>query len=319
MGKNIRRQILQVAVLFLLLFGALAANIIYLMTFAADGLASNALNPRNSAADSDTIRGTILDANGRVLAQSSEDGTRSWPLGEMMAHVVGYHGERSGSVGVESYANKELIGMTDGMYRLGPAGQLLAADVGNTVTLSLDSEVQQAAWEGLEGRKGAVVVMDVDTGAVLALVSSPSFDPERVEEDWDNLLEDAAEYPSILLCRYKAGKWTTLGDTENEYLQRAGLNHDFVKDFDKSYYAVVLNGVLLKESSSPFSFTLHDHKIVLGEDEITIDGASVGKAGEMDLVFASDSFDWVNPIPVDYQSRWFWKNGCEGFRCTASE
>ncbi len=134
-----------------------------------------------------------------------------------------------------------------------------------------------------------------------------------------HLLEDAAEYPSILLCRYKAGKWTTLGDTENEYLQRAGLNHDFVKDFDKSYYAVVLNGVLLKESSSPFSFTLHGHKIVLGEDEITIDGASVGKAGEMDLVFASDSFDWVNPIPVDYQSRWFWKNGCEGFRCTASE
>ncbi len=268
MGKNIRRQILQVAVLFLLLFGALAANIIYLMTFAADGLASNALNPRNSAADSDTIRGTILDANGRVLAQSSEDGTRSWPLGEMMAHVVGYHGERSGSVGVESYANKELIGMTDGMYRLGPAGQLLAADVGNTVTLSLDSEVQQAAWEGLEGRKGAVVVMDVDTGAVLALVSSPSFDPERVEEDWDNLLEDAA---APLLNRALSGLYPP-GSTIKPMILDIALRQNAAHDgeaFDCTGVLDVGGGYTIQESHNEVHGTVSLREALIKSCNIT--------------------------------------------------
>ena len=247
MGKHIRRQILQVAVILLLLFGALAANIIYLMTFAADGLASNALNPRNSSAGVNTLRGTILDADGRVLAQSSEDGVRRWPLGEMVAHVVGYHGERSGSVGIENYANKELLGMTDGMYRLGPAGQLLAADVGNTVKLTLDADVQQAAWEGLDGRKGAVVVMDVDTGAVLALVSCPSFDPERVEEDWDDLLVDEA---APLLNRALSGLYppgSTIKPMILDIALRQGAAHDG-EVFDCTGVLDVGGGYTIQES-----------------------------------------------------------------------
>jgi len=48
---------------------------------------------------------------------------------------------------------------------------------GHNVVLTIDQDIQQAAWEAMEGRPGAVVAIDVRDGAVLALVSSPSFDP----------------------------------------------------------------------------------------------------------------------------------------------
>ncbi len=255
MGNRIRRQILQSAVFLLILFGALAINIIYLMTFVADGLASNSLNPRNSFAGDNVLRGSIIDADGRILAESSEDGIRTWPLGKMMAHVVGYYGEKSGAMGIESYSNRELLGMTEGMYRLGPAGQILAADVGNTVKLSIDADVQQAAWEGLAGRRGAVVVMDVETGAVIALVSSPSFDPESVEDEWDSLLEDE-EAP--LLNRAISGLYppgSTIKPMIMDIALRDGVTHDG-ENFECTGILDVGGGFTIQESHNEIHGTV---------------------------------------------------------------
>ena len=188
---KIKRQILQAASFLLVLTGLLTAYIIYLSTWEADSLANNSLNMRGAAARADIRRGAILDAKGRVLAQNRADGSRSYPMGESMAAVTGYNGEKIGSAGVEGHANRELLGLSDDLSHLGPASQLFQSEQGNDVKLTIESDAQQAAYDGLDGRKGAVVVLDAETGAVLAMVSSPSYDPNDIEANWQALSKQA--------------------------------------------------------------------------------------------------------------------------------
>ena len=181
---KLKRQVLKAASFLLLIMGCLTVYLIYLSTWEADSLATNPLNMRGAAARADIRRGSILDAQGRVLAQNRPNGTRSYPMGAAMAAVTGYNGETIGSAGIEGHANRELLGLTEDMSRLGPAAQLFQSDQGNNVKTTIEADAQQAAYDGLAGRKGAVVVLDAGTGAVLAMVSSPSYDPNNIEANW---------------------------------------------------------------------------------------------------------------------------------------
>lgn len=82
-------------ILLLMLVGLLTVYIVYLSAWEADDLAANPLNMRSAAARADIRRGSILDARGRVLAQTRQDGSRSYPMGAAMAAVTGYNGEKS--------------------------------------------------------------------------------------------------------------------------------------------------------------------------------------------------------------------------------
>ena len=73
------------------------------------------------------------------------------------------------------------------MSRLGPLSQLLQSDRGNDVKLTIEPAAQKAAAEGLGNRRGAVVVLDARTGAVLAMASTPSYDPNNIEANWKQL------------------------------------------------------------------------------------------------------------------------------------
>ncbi len=188
---KIKRQILQAASILLVLTGLLTAYIVYLSTWEADGLANNSLNMRRAAARADIWRGAILDAQGRVLAQNRQDGSRSYPMGAAMAAVTGYNGENIGSAGVEGHANRELLGLSEDLSHMGAVSQLFQSERGNDVRLTIEADAQQAAYDGLDGRKGAVVVLDADTGAVLAMVSAPSYDPNNIEANWKELSQQA--------------------------------------------------------------------------------------------------------------------------------
>lgn len=188
---KLRKQILQAASACMALFGVLALYIVYLTTWAAEDLSSNPLNMRSAAACADIWRGTIYDASGTVLAETADDGTRRYPFGKMMAAVTGYNGENIGSTGVEGHANRALLGLTDDMQRMGPLAQLLQTGRGNDVRLTVDANAQKAAYEGLAGRRGAVVVLDAETGAVLAMVSTPAYDPNDIETNWKVLSKQA--------------------------------------------------------------------------------------------------------------------------------
>jgi penicillin-binding protein A len=120
-------------------------------------------------------RGTIYDRNGRALAfdilREGAPPLRFYSE-PSLAHVVGYvSGLRLGVTGIEAAFNQPLTGA------VGDGRQLLPGD---DVYLTIDSRLQRAAADALRGRAGAVVVLDGHSGAVLAMASSPAFDPNRI-------------------------------------------------------------------------------------------------------------------------------------------
>jgi len=131
---------------------------------------------------------------------------RKYPLGEKTCHLIGYPGEiskeeldllkdkgyKSGDVigkdGVEKYYDSILRGTPGGIQvevdALGHHRKILgkkAGKPGNSLILTVDSIIQEIAYKQLGERSGCVVAMDPRSGEILALVSKPGFDPERVE------------------------------------------------------------------------------------------------------------------------------------------
>lgn len=244
---KMKKYILRTASFLLVLCGFLAIYLIFLMTWDADSLASNPLNMRKSAAQADIVRGSILDAQGRALAQTRADGTRSYPMGAAFAPVTGYNGEKIGSAGIEGHENQALLGLTQDMSRIGPAAQLFQADRGNDVHLTIEGDAQQAAYDGLAGRRGAVVVLDVTTGAVLAMVSSPSYDPNDIEENWKAL---SAQDSGPLLNRAVQGLYPP-GSTIKPLIADAALSNGVTDEsevFDCTGALDVGGGQTIRES-----------------------------------------------------------------------
>lgn len=129
------------------------------------------------------------------------------------------------------------------------------------------------------------------------------------------LMEEGKRYPCTILCKYKGMPNSGIQEYENNALQALGLNHDFIADKNKDYYAVVRNGQLLVDGNEPFDTTLEGWNISLQEDGILLNGKAYCEPGEMEIYFVANDLMWINAIPIDYASRWFWKNGCDGFDC----
>jgi len=133
-------------------------------------------------------RGRILDRQGEVLAYSQEhEGQvfRVYPHGPAFAHAVGYSDPRYGTTGAEAAANARLNGgAPEQLASWGELGrQLVTRDRrprGQDLVLTLDARLQGIALKGLGDRHGAAVLLRPRDGAVLALVSTPAFDPNQV-------------------------------------------------------------------------------------------------------------------------------------------
>ena len=179
---NIKKYVLHCALIMLTGFFLLMVNVFYYQVIAADELAENPLNHRSSI--SNIVRGSILDSEGRELAVSYEAGSRQYPYGAIAAPVTGYVGETIGSAGVEQSAGSDLSGQSRQLASLGPIAQFFQQERGNDVRVTIDADAQETAYYALDGRKGAIVVLDADTGAVIAMVSRPSFNPESIEDAW---------------------------------------------------------------------------------------------------------------------------------------
>lgn len=121
----------------------------------------------------------------------------------MFAHVVGY--EANGKSGLEALANSSLMSTHHEYIDRFKNDLLDLKNPGDSVVTTLNATLQEAAYNALGGYNGAVVVMDPQTGAVLASVSKPDFDPNTVEENWDTLVNDTTS--SILLNRASQGAY----------------------------------------------------------------------------------------------------------------
>ena len=168
--------------------GALFAVLAYQATWQLSGHTNSDFvrfmrryNKRPNAAEMQVTRGPILDRRGMVLAAPvpGDMWGRRYPLGEAAVHPIGYFHSRYGITAVERVCDAALSGFGNDKRDELFGKNLFASrpNEGEAVTLTLDARLQQKAYELLIGEKGAVVVMLPRSGALLALVSSPGFDP----------------------------------------------------------------------------------------------------------------------------------------------
>jgi peptidoglycan glycosyltransferase len=167
----------------LVLFGALVVATSLWTVVDAEELRAMPANRRVLLAEELIKRGVIRAADGEVLARSPQlSGKRfgrRYPTGPLFAHAVGCTSLDRGRSGLEDYYNDPLTGRRTEL--IGAIDSLLGPQkVGDDLRTTLDSKAQEVATRGLDGRqeKGAVVAIELQTGAVRVLAAKPSFDPE---------------------------------------------------------------------------------------------------------------------------------------------
>ncbi len=190
---------------FVFLFLIMIGYLVYLNAWKAKELNSSAYNTKDIANMDKYIRGSILSADGSVLAQTdvTEDGeeVRVYPFANKFAHVIGY--STNGQSGLEAACNKELLSShVPSLSRLQEEDED-AKLPGDSVVVTLNANLQSVAYDALGSYNGAVVALEPDTGKILVMVSKPDFDPNTIGEMWESLVTDNTS--SVLLNRATQG------------------------------------------------------------------------------------------------------------------
>jgi len=185
------RRLTLIATVLSLMLSALVVNLTWIQVAQARSLRNHTANTRNLAEQARQDRGSILTRDGTVLAESVKSGRvfeRTYPSEGLAAHIVGYYSPRYGRAGIEAAANDALAGQRT-LHTLDDViAQATGQPVkGDDVTLTIDANIQRAAESALGNRRGAIVVVDPRTGAVLASASRPGYNPATVEKEWDTL------------------------------------------------------------------------------------------------------------------------------------
>ncbi|HEX2104364.1 MAG TPA: penicillin-binding protein 2 [Solirubrobacteraceae bacterium] len=181
MNAPITRLYVVVIVLFAVLIGFTSNWTV----FGAESLRDNPKNRRELLEQQRIRRGVIRADDGSLLARSvrrpDDTFTRTYPQDRLFAHAIGYSFTRFGRAGLEQSRNDALSGTTN---ELGTIFDRLSGGEpeGEDVRTTLDPSAQRAAIQALNGRKGAVVALDPQTGAIKVMASIPDYDPNDLAQ-----------------------------------------------------------------------------------------------------------------------------------------
>lgn len=191
------------ALLCLVLAGLLVLGLaVFLVRYGLYGSrwASSAFNRHLYNSQGMLLSGTVLDRNGTPLSWVEEDGERVYADGKTLRkavlHVVGDPYGNIGTGALTAFA-KELTG-----YSL--LGGAYGAETGNRLYLTIDADLNETAYKALNGKKGMVALYNYQTGEVLCMVSSPSYDPRSIPKD----LETDPDYEGAYLNRCLSSTFT---------------------------------------------------------------------------------------------------------------
>ncbi|QOR70864.1 penicillin-binding protein 2 [Ruania alkalisoli] len=174
----------RLSVLVIVMFVALMGGATWVQYFQASSLNADSRNVRTLYRDHGQDRGPIVVAGEPVAFSEPVDDPfgfqRVYADGPLYAPVTGWYGLYQ-ATGMERAAHTVLNG-TDDSLLLSRVRTLFtgAEQGGGSVELTIDPAAQQAAWDALDGRRGAAVAIDPRTGAILAMVSRPSYDPNAL-------------------------------------------------------------------------------------------------------------------------------------------
>ena len=246
------RSIARLSTLFALLFVVLAVRQLYVQIVMAPTIASKAANPRYALLEAH--RGRILATDGTVLAQSV-GGRRVYPLGAATAQAVGYVSIRYGTSGLEDAFDRALTppdttGDPTAQFdeiRAALQGRRLAPQGADVVTTLVPAVQQQLYGLLAQYPRAAGVVLDPRSGAILALASVPSYDPNTLDATFAQLNHDPS---SPLLDRALDGLYPP-GSTFKIFTAGTALDSGTVtmdSHFEDPGYLLIGN------------FTLHDNE-----------------------------------------------------------
>ncbi|MER3437028.1 MAG: penicillin-binding protein 2, partial [Chloroflexota bacterium] len=273
-GRGNQQAVVKLGIVLMSLFGVLTLQLVRIQAWQQAEIASRvavdrstgevAANPRIIDEDLRVQRGRILDRRGAIVAETIMDGglaRRSYP-DPNTAYVAGFFSPLLyGRSGLEATYDAVLRGDVTLDTWTEWAGALLGRPPkGLDLQLTLDATLQQRAHELLGDRVGAVVLVEVRTGAVLVLASNPHFDPEalvttgeqdreRAADEWQALLDDP-RHP--LLLRATQGLYTP-GSTFKTVVAAAAINEGIATP-DSLYRddgSLNVDGHIINEANRP--------------------------------------------------------------------
>jgi peptidoglycan glycosyltransferase len=229
----VNKELKRVSVVVLLMFFSLFVSTSVIQVFSADQLKADGRNSRTLYASYSAERGPILiDGQEIAYSEPSDDAykfLRVYANGPLYAPVTGYLTLNQGNTGLESSLNSYLSGSSNDQF-LDQVNAILTGQdpKGAAVELTIDPVVQQAAWDALGDNEGAVIAIDPKTGAILAMVSKPSYDPnllaihdsQQVIDTYNALLDDPGD---PLINRTLAGDLDPPGSTFKLVVAAAAL------------------------------------------------------------------------------------------------
>lgn len=237
MNKPLRR----IAIFCGLLVLALLIRNNWLQYVQADSLATDKNNRRVAIERYATPRGDIIVDGKAITGSVASEGLdykykRTWKNGEMWAPVTGYSSQIIGATQLENLEDGILTGNDDRLFFRNTLDMLTGKKKeGGSVVTTLNPAAQKAAFEGLGDKKGAVAAIDPKTGAILALASTPSYDPStfagissKDSETFQKLEKD----PDKPMLNRALRETYPPGSTFKVVTAAAALEYDAVTDID---------------------------------------------------------------------------------------
>ena len=203
--KNIPITIMSFAML--VIFIGMSVYLVRYIIFDSKTVIADAGNKRQDINSDRIIRGDIITSDEVAIATTVVDAAgneyRSYPYGKAYCHIAGYN--KYGRAGIELSENFTLLTSNQDIVKKLRGILKWEKLSGDTVVTTLNHNLQMAAYNALNGNKGAVVVIKPSTGEILACVSSPGFDPNDIDNVWDYVHSDEGKESTILLNRATQG------------------------------------------------------------------------------------------------------------------
>lgn len=126
----------------------------------------------------------------------------------------------------------------------------------------------------------------------------------------------ASEYDCITLIKYQGSNKTSITNSENQLLQSLGSENNFIWNKNLNYYAIIQNGKVLIDGNREVNEIVNGKSIKINDKGIFIDEEMIEDTdGELTVSVYGNDLSWHHNMNIDYASKWFWKVGCDGYKC----
>lgn len=131
------------------------------------------------------------------------------------------------------------------------------------------------------------------------------------------LMELAKEYDVSMIVKYTGTEgYSSIGEYESTTLQQLGAGFNFIEQKHEDYYALIQHGKVVKDGNTPFEIEVNGNQVSVSSENIQVNDKMFTELGELEIIFCSNDFSWFHEMPIDYASRYFWRNECDSWACS---